>query len=353
MRKWLICLCLTALLMSAAYAEGETAMTLSFIGDCSMGEMFEAKNAEGSYTDVLDKNGFAFPFEYVRDILLADDFTFANNEVVYTTRNAHADKRMNLRAAPEYAQAWLNSGVDAVNTANNHAMDFLKTGYEDSLKALDTYGIKHFGTLYPGHATQAQDRLGVYEVCGVKIGIVAFSYPQDSDLKKILARVKQLKEDEGCALAIVSLHWGREVHTSPESWQFTYARNLIDGGVDVIWGHHPHILQQTMFYKGKPIMFSTGNFTFGSMSKVDPDTGIFQLRYEIVDGQPSLNRFSVIPCRTQGKPDYRPILVTDDAEKEALFKKLVYKKAVKNMVNLPASFLTTGIVDIVNGELVE
>ncbi len=352
MKKRLVCLCMI-LLLSPAFAEQTDTLTLSFIGDCSMGEMFEAKGIAGSYTDVLDKNGFDYPFEYVRDILTADDFTFANNEVVYTKRNAHADKGMNLRAAPEYAQAWLNSGVDAVNTANNHAMDFLQKGYADSLAALDAYGIRHFGTLYPGNKNLEQDRLGVYEVKGVKIGVVAFSYPQDSDVKKIIARIETLKKDEGCALVVVSLHWGREVHTSPESWQFVYARKLIDGGADVIWGHHPHILQQVLFYQGKPVMFSTGNFTFGSMSKVDPDTGIFQLRYDVNDGELTLNRFSVVPCRTQGKPDYRPILLTDEAEKTALFRKLVYKKTVKNMTNLPASFLTTGTADIADGEWIE
>lgn len=347
----LLILCLITLLTPLAYAEGGEMLTLSFIGDCSMGEMVESTNMPESYTDTLDREGFSHPFDYVRDILLADDFTFANNELVYTKRNAHDSKRYNLRAAPEYAQAWLGSGVDAVNTANNHAMDFFKEGYEDSIAALDEYGIQNFGTLYPGNKKREQDRLGVYEVRGVKIGAVSCSYPQTEDAPVILARVDKLKKEEGCALVIASLHWGREEKTSPESWQFTFARKLIDGGVDVIWGHHPHILQQVMFYKGKPIMFSTGNFTFGSIAKLDSDTGIFQLRYEIVDGQLSLNRFSVIPCRTQGKPDYRPILVTDEKDKMALYKKLIYRKNVKNMVNLPDSFLETGAVDIVNGEL--
>lgn len=326
-------------------------LTLSFVGDCSIGEIAESAGLEGTYTATVDEKGLDWPFSLVRKFLDADDFTFANSEVVFTNRKKHSDKKTNLKAAPSYAQVYLHSGVDAVNTANNHAMDFFDEGYIDSLAALDTYGIPHFGTLYPG-TQRAQDRLGIYEVKGIKIGAVGFSYPQDSDLKRIASRIATLRE-EGCDLVIVSLHWGREVQSTPQSWQFTYAKQVIDAGADVIWGHHPHILQQVQFYQGKPIFYSTGNFTFGSMSAVDPDTGIFQLRYRLEEDGPVLENFTVIPCRTQGKGDFRPYPLTDPIEKEAMLKKLIYKKNVKDMQNLPAFFAQTGSIDLIDGRLPE
>ena len=341
---------LILLLLFASAAAAET-LTLSFIGDCSIGEKVESVGKAGSYTATVDEKGFDWPFSLVREYLEKDDFTFANNEVIFTSRKNHADKKTNLKAAAPYAQVYLHSGVDAVNTANNHAMDFFDEGYADTLAALAACGIPHFGTLYPD-TKRAQDRLGVYEVKGIKIGAVGFSYPQDSDVKKIAERIQTLRE-EGCDLVVVALHWGREVQSSPQSWQFSYARKIIDAGADVIWGHHPHILQQVQFYQGKPIFYSTGNFTFGSMSNVDPDTGIFQLRYQLTEDSPSLENFTVIPCRTQGKGDYRPYPLTDPQEKETMLKKLIYKKAVKGMQNLPASFAQTGTIDLVNGMLPE
>ncbi len=341
---------LILLILFASAAAAET-LTLSFIGDCSIGEKVESVGKAGSYTATVDEKGFDWPFSLVREYLEKDDFTFANNEVIFTSRKNHADKKTNLKAAAPYAQVYLHSGVDAVNTANNHAMDFFAEGYADTLAALDSCGIPHFGTLYPG-TKRAQDRLGVYEVKGIKIGAVGFSYPQDSDVKKIAERIQTLRE-EGCDLVVVALHWGREVQSSPQSWQFSYARKIIDAGADVIWGHHPHILQQVQFYQGKPIFYSTGNFTFGSMSNVDPDTGIFQLRYQLTDDGPVLENFTVIPCRTQGKGDYRPYPLTDPVEMETMLKKLIYKKTVKNMQNLPASFAKTGTVDLINGEFAE
>ncbi len=338
----LLCLPITALADS---------VTLSFLGDCSIGEMIEASGKAGSYTATVDEKGLDWPFSLVREYLDNDDFTFANLEVVLTKRTKHADKKFNLRAAPDYAQVLLNSGIDAVNTANNHAMDFLDVGYDDTIAALDSYQIQHFGTLYPG-TKRAQDRLGVYEVKGIKIGAMGFSYPQDSDVAKITARIKQLRE-QGCDLVVVSLHWGREEQTSPESWQFTYARKIIDAGADVIWGHHPHILQQVQFYNNKPIFYSLGNFTFGSIAKLDPDTGIFQLTYDVDEnGAVTLQNFTVIPCRTQGSGDYRPIVIENEADKQTMLKKLIYKKDIKNMQTLPASFAQTGVVEFVNGVMV-
>ena len=348
MKRWIFLMLLVC--MAAGSALGET-LTVSFIGDCSIGELPTSAGKAGSYTATVDEHGYDWPFSLVREYLDGDDFTFANNEVNFTSRTRHQDKKTNLKAPAQYAQVYLHSGVDAVNTANNHAMDFYDGGYTDTLAALDSYEIPHFGTLYPG-TKRAQDRLGMYEVKGIKIGAVGFSYPQDSDVKKISARIEQMRQ-EGCDLVIVSLHWGREVQTTPQSWQFSYARKLIDAGADVIWGHHPHILQQVQFYNGKPIFYSTGNFTFGSMSNVDPDTGIFQLRYEISDNEIQLKNFTVIPCRTQGKGDYRPYPLTDPEEKKTMLKKLIYKKKVKNMQNLPASFAETGSIDLVNGLLPE
>lgn len=342
----------TLLLLLAAPCKAET-LTLSFVGDCSIGEMAETAGKKGTYTSTVDEKGLDWPFSLVREYLDADDFTFANCEVVFTERKTHQDKKTNLKAPPRYAEVLLHSGIDAVNTANNHAMDFLMEGYDDTLAALDNFGIPHFGTLYPG-TKRARDQVGVYEVKGVKIGAIGLSYPNDdgSELPVIQKRIDDLRA-QGCDLVIVSLHWGREVHDTPESWQFSYARKVIDLGADVIWGHHPHILQQVQFYNGKPIFYSTGNFTFGSMSAVDPDTGIFQLRYDLTADGPVLQNFTVIPCRTQGTGDYRPYPLTDEGEKAAMLKKLIYKKTVKGMQNLPPSFTETGSIDLIGGQLPE
>ena len=158
-------------------------------------------------------------------------------------------------------------------------------------------------------------------------------------------------------MVIVSLHWGRETYMTPESWQYPYARQLIDAGADVIWGHHPHVIQPIVLYKDKPILFSTGNFTFGTMSDVDPSTGIFQITFEKTETGAQIKELRVIPCTTQPSPDFRPKELTEEKDRQKYYniivgevKKLVLKKAMANMQNPPASFLETGVIQFENGQ---
>jgi poly-gamma-glutamate synthesis protein (capsule biosynthesis protein) len=342
-------LCFAVSALGEAASEGT--LTLSFIGDCSIGDSFSTRNYDKGYAKTVDKNGYDWPFSLVRSYLDTDDLTVANLEVVFTTKKKQANKEMNLTADPKYAQVLLHSGVDAVNTANNHSFDFLAAGYQESMKTLDGAGIPHFGTISPG-SVDMTDKILVYDVKGIKIGFVGFTYPQDSDLNRIAKRIQSLR-DQGCGLVIASLHWGRELHTAPSSWQYVYAKKILDSGADVIYGHHPHILQPVHFYKGKPIFYSLGNFTFGTMGRADPDTGIFQLRYSLTEEGPVLNNFAVIPCRTQGSGDYRPYVLEEETERQAMLKKLVFRKETRGMQNLPESFIQTGSVDFTNGEMVK
>ena len=322
-------------------------LTLSFVGDCSIGGKPDSRGKEGTYTAVVDEKGFDWPFSLVREYLEADDFSFANNEGVFTGGNRTQNKNTVLGALPEYARVYLHSGIDAVNTVNNHCLDYLDAGYTDTLQTLDGLGIRHFGSLYPDTKRQ-REQLGIFDVKGVRLGAAGFSYPQTADLPVIASRIQALRK-AGCQLVIISLHWGREELTTPKAWQIDLARGIIDAGADVIWGHHPHILQQVQFYKGKPIFYSTGNFTFGAIKNLDPDTGIFQLRYDV--RTLSLLNFTVIPCRTQGRGDFRPYVLTDEAEKRAMLKKLIYPRAVPGMQNLPSAFAETGSVDLTDGTL--
>lgn len=331
---------------AAAVSSDAQALTLSFIGDCSIGDATQSRSQPTSLTSTVQKNGYSWLFSTVSEYLKNDDYTFANLEVSFTTKDRlGSSKSYNMIAPPEHVQILLESGIDAVNTVNNHCMDFTSAGYQDTLSTLDNAQFNHFGTVYPGQKN-GSDILGVAEVKGVKIGMIGFSYPTDSDQQRIKTRIETLKND-GCDLVVVSLHWGRETHMTSESWQYAYAKKIIDAGADVVWGHHPHVVQPIMFYHGKPIFFSTGNFIFGTMSKVDPSTGIFQLNYELDDTNGIVLRsLRVIPCQTTGKGDYRPKVLTDEAEKAACLKKLISKKNINGMVNLPSNFVNTGLVTL-------
>jgi len=349
MKRLLLLLLLCMMVLTgAACSEEKDSFTLSFLGDCSIGDSIQYRDYTISYHTTIREQGPKWPFSLVEDVLKEDDLTIANLEVVLTTyTKTRQNKTHNLIGDPSHAQVILESGIDVVNTANNHAWDFRAQGYHDALTHLDAAGIPHFGTLYSG-TPDGSDICPIIDVNGVKVGFIGFSYPQEYDKLRISIRIKQLRE-QGAQLVVLSLHWGTEEKTQPTSGQTAYARWAIDEGADVIYGHHAHVLQSVQFYKGKPIFYSTGNFTFGTMSNVDPDTGIFQLTYDVVDGEPVLSRFSVVPCRTQGSGDYRAYILTDPAERTAMLRKLVHKAKVKNMTTVTDFFVENGYMDFVDG----
>ncbi len=332
---------------------GKNELLLSFVGDISI-DATQSRVSKICLTNIIRENGYAFPFSLLSRYLKTDDYTFANLEVVLTEREKlKSSKLYNMIAPPDFVNILTEGGIEAVNTVNNHCRDFGDQGYQDTLNNLDQAKVTHFGTMYPG-MPQESDILGIADVKGIRIGMVGMSYPRQEtnpeknrDIKNFKRRIEKLKNEMGCQLVVCSLHWGHEGKKSRipklDGWQFIFARELIDAGADVVWGHHPHSLQPVYFYKGKPVMFSTGNFLFGLIANdIIPATGVFQLRYELKEGNPVLKEFSVVPCETGKRGDYRPFELEDDAARKTCWGYMTTKKPSYNMDNLPASFASSG-----------
>ena len=331
----------------ASAEKGETpeeeTVLISFVGDCSIGDAYSSVGYKGSYHSVVKREGYAWPFSLVCPYLSEDDLTVANLEVVLTEKTRHKDIRYPLRAAPDHVNVLLEGSVEAVNTVNNHCYDFLRSGYMDTLETLDRAGIDHFGSVY-FQKEDGFDQLLVRTVKGIRFGFAGFTYPQMNDTEALFSRITRLKEEEHCDIVAVSVHWGRETHLTPEIGQVNLAKALIDAGADVVYGHHPHVLQPLIFYRGKPIMLSTGNFTFGTMSDVDPHTGIFRITFRKTGDRVSAVQVQVIPCMTSGSYDYRPYELTEEEQRKKTFKILRSTKKYRDIENVPLSFLETGIV---------
>lgn len=325
----------------AVNATEEDEVLVSFVGDCSIGDGFRSIGTENSYHSVIKREGYKWPFSEVVKYLSADDLTVANLEVVLTTSNKHKDIVYPLRADPSHVNVLLEGSIEVVNTVNNHCYDYMRQGYADSLAVLDEAGISRFGSVYYKMKDGFDDLL-VKEVKGIRFGFVGITYPQNSDMQPLKDRIARLKNEEGCDIVVVSLHWGRETFMKQNGTQMSIARTMIDSGADVIYGHHPHVLQPMLFYHGKPVMFSTGNFTFGTMSSVDKHTGIFRFYFRKNGDQAVLSRIQVIPCQTSGKGDYRPFELTEEEQRKEVYRILSPAKESQGFDNPPSYFLESG-----------
>jgi poly-gamma-glutamate synthesis protein (capsule biosynthesis protein) len=165
------------------------------------------------------------------------------------------------------------AGFDVVSLANNHIWDWGKDALSDTAFHLDEAGIGHVGA---GRDAVEANRPFIAELGGTSIAIFGYTtlypkslqagadYPGISsfDVSSTISQVQNLKSEGGAHLAIVSLHWGTEYVTSSDAIQQGIARRLIDGGVDLVIGHHPHVAQEVEQYGGGYIVYSLGNFVF-------------------------------------------------------------------------------------------
>ena len=332
------CVCVLIVLLACALcmsAMGEQ-LTISMIGDCTVGEQWCYRGYQSGFVYKITQAGLDYPFGYVADLFAADDLTLANCEVCFTNRRpADMNKQMSLYGPPAFAEVLRLGNVDVVNTINNHAMDFGAAGRDDTAAALAAQGIGYFG----------QDWIYETEVKGVRIGFVGYTYAiSDYTLRQYRQKIEQMRAD-GCTFIVASVHWGREEHYELNGQQVTSGPALIDMGADLVFGHGPHVLQPIQYYKGKLILYSTANFTFGANSNPkDPDTAVFQVTYDIgADNTLTPAVLTAIPFRMHDKKDFRPYPFTEEADKLRVWRKLWRTKAPDS--NLPESFLTTGIVN--------
>ena len=284
-------------------------LTLSVVGDCTLGtdEYFDYDTSLNAY---YENYGADYFMANVKSIFSKDDLTIANFEGTLTESTEREDKQFAFKAPASYANILTAGFVEAVNTANNHSHDYGEESFNDTLKALDTANILHFG----------YDETAVTEVKGVKVGLVGIYELNDhlgreEQLKQNIAKVKQ----DGAQLIVVIFHWGNEKEEVPDENQKTLGHLAIDEGADLVCGHHPHVLQGIEEYKGKNIVYSLGNFCFGGNAyPSDMDTIIFQQTFTIdQNGVKDDNVTNIIPCSISSDSDFNNYQPTPAEGEEA------------------------------------
>ncbi|MGB4312313.1 MAG: CapA family protein [Natronincolaceae bacterium] len=237
-----------------------------FLGDICLGTGFGSKHR---FQDVYNEKGAEYFFSGVREEFRDKDLIVANLENVFTdNKDYQKGKIYTYRADPKYIDIIKKSGITYLGVVNNHMGDYLQSGFDDSIKNLDAEGIKWFGTNeIKSNSVELGDiivdKKEVYEKDGFKIGLLAYngfyeSYATDSMIKRDIEYFRNIGVDYIVAL----VHWGGQNTHDITPRQKSYGRHLIDMGVDLIIGGHPHAVQEIETYKGKRIYYSLGDFLF-------------------------------------------------------------------------------------------
>ncbi len=243
--------------------------------------------------------GPAHPFEPLQGYFQEADLRFANLECAISNKGLPlANKPYTFRASQDKVEAI--QSFDILSVANNHTLDFGEEAFLETLTLLKDNSIVPIGG---GANLEEALTPATFTINGLTIGFLAYTdvngvpfiyhqYWQALDNKPGTLTLKDLdlqyieKIKKEVDILVVSLHWGLEYAEYPTKNQQQLAHQLIDSGVNLIIGHHPHIPQGIEIYNGGVIAYSLGNFLFGThkvtetialLVSFDP-LGVYQVR---------------------------------------------------------------------------
>ena len=282
-----------------------TEVILNAVGDCTIG-YDENFGYSKSFNELVSLNGYDFFFKNVKDIFENDDITLVNLEGTFTESNVRRERKFNFKAPLDYVNVLKSGSVESVNIANNHIYDYNEDGYNDTIKTLNDANINYFGF----------EEYYVYSKDNINIGFAGIYCIEDmSCTKKIDKAINELK-NKNVGTIVLSFHWGIE-RSYKQSYIQTYlAHYAIDNGVELVLGHHPHVLQGIELYKDKYIVYSLANFSFGgNKNPKDKDSMIFQIKFKYKNNDIESSIVKVIPVSVSSEKNinnYQPTPVIDE-----------------------------------------
>jgi Bacterial capsule synthesis protein PGA_cap len=204
------------------------------------------------------------PFEGISSLISQASFAAANLECTISNLGS-SPSRYAFRAPTQSAQLLRRAGFDAMGLANNHALDFGPVALNDSAAHLLHEEIQPVGVETPDRKACGPSFSSLPD--GKKIALFAISdVGQDSDIATASRRAElniAITNARSHADLIVCLvHWGIENSERVTDEQRELARWLINRGVDLVVGSHPHCVQPLDSYHARPIAYSLGNLVF-------------------------------------------------------------------------------------------
>ena len=291
------------------------AVTLAFGGDVHFESPIRERNA-ASPASVLAP---------IAPVLKRADVAMVNLETAVTDRGSPAAKTFTFRAPSSAFSALAAGGVDVVNVANNHGMDFGPTGMRDTLASGKQAGMPVVGAGWNATQAYAPHRVTVN---GQRISIIGATQVLDDHLitewtagpgkiglasakdePRLLRAVRDARRMSDTV--VVFLHWGLELETCPTGAQKSLAQALVGAGADVVVGSHAHVLLGAGRMNRALVAYGLGNFVFYAFRELTAQTGVLEVT---VTGR-RIDGYRWVPARISGGIPYP---LTGSARSQAL-----------------------------------
>ncbi|HEX7284879.1 MAG TPA: CapA family protein [Candidatus Angelobacter sp.] len=252
-------------------------LQLAIVGDCMLGRGVD---------QALGQKPPEFPWGDTLPVFRKAHARICNLECVLSDKGtpwAEYRKEFHFRSAAKNVATLTAAGMNAVSIANNHVLDYGREALLEMLDVLDEAGIAHSGA---GANIDDASRIATFDVQGRRLGLLAFTdneplweattqragtfyVPTSLAGPRAQRLINIVRERKHVDTLIVSAHWGGNWGYTPPAGHVELAHALIDAGADVIFGHSCHVFRGIEWYKGRPILYSTGDFV--DDYAVDPD----------------------------------------------------------------------------------
>lgn len=244
--------------------------TLIFGGDVLMHTpLWEqaARNARRS----TGRDGFDFRpmFDDIRGLVTRADLAVCHLETPIAPRGEALSTFPFFGVPREVIPALADAGFDRCSTASNHALDRGTRGIDATVNELLANGISQTGM-----ARRAEEiRPTVIEVNGLRLSHLSYTFsfnglktPPDEPWRSALIDTRRIIRDArtartmGAEAVVVSLHWGTEKRSEPNSYQVDVAKRLaLSPAIDLIIGHHAHVVQPIENVDGTWVAYGLSN----------------------------------------------------------------------------------------------
>lgn len=214
---------------------------------------------------------FSPMFTHVAPILSAADLAVCHVETPMSPNNAQLSYFPAFVVPRELASAIAYAGYDTCSLASNHATDGGQEGIVGTISALDRAGVAHAGMAL---SAEDRDRVTLVEAGDATVAHLSYSYgftnrqlPADEpylsnliDEETILDEARRARA-EGADFVVLSMHWGANYEAAPDELQTSLGpRILASPDVDLILGHHSHVVQPVARIGDEFLVYGMGNF---------------------------------------------------------------------------------------------
>lgn len=309
---------------------------LIMVGDVLMHDpVLDSGRTSGGYS-------YKHLFDNIADDVAKADVALFNQEVIIAGEKYGIDGYPRFNAPFELADAISAAGFDVAVHATNHTLDVGKAAMLDCLKYWES-AHPHIEVVGMHDSKTDAEHISVIEKNGIKIAILNYTYTVNgagtAALRADPYLVDVLDEDrirrdtkaagELSDFVIVAAHWGTEYTHTPSSSQRKWAALMLECGVDLVLGTHPHVIQPVEWLEDGEgnkmlVYWSLGNFVnstsekgtgkgarmLGAMADVEISRG--------ADGQVHITSASAVPLvthieyKTYGITTYKFVDYTGD-----------------------------------------